>query len=284
MEKNKKNTKKNGTKGSKIYTVAAILLVGILIYSGFRALQIFIPQYQASKKFEGLKKQAGISDINVDDIIEANNKKDSDESNGDRNNNKTDTGKTDKGLAELYKMNNDFVGWLTIEDTIIDYPVMKSSEDNPEFYLHHDFEKEESGSGTLFIGEGCDDLSDIFVVYGHNMNADTMFGTLDDYSDAAFTEEHKDIIFRTPTENRVYRVFAVFQTKIYTQPTEAFEYYKNVGKLGGKEYDNAVENYRNMSMISLNDAPKYPQQIMLLSTCSYHTSEGRFVVAAYRIA
>lgn len=75
----------------------------------------------------------------------------------------------------------------------------------------------------------------------------------------------------------------VLNAAIYNKETNEFEYYKNVGNLNSKEYNEVLENYRNMSIISFNELPKYPKQIMLLSTCSYHTSEGRFVVAAYRI-
>ena len=62
-----------------------------------------------------------------------------------------------------------------------------------------------------------------------------------------------------------------------------FAYYRSVGELSKDEYEGVLENVRNMSLISLNEAPKYPEQIMFLSTCYYHTDEGRFVVAAYRI-
>ena len=248
-----------------VYAIIALMLIAVLVYSGIRALQIYIPQYNASHKFENLKRNVEISDIKAEDIKSGVKKQ------------------PEKGLAKLLEKNHDFVGWLSIEDTVIDYPVMKSSEKDPEFYLHHNFEKEKSKSGALFIGERCDEQSKVFVIYGHNMNADTMFGTLDNYRDAIFAEKHKDIVFRTPSENRVYRVFAAFQTKIYTEPTEAFEYYRAVGELKEEEYALTLENYRKMSVISLNETPKYPQQIMLLSTCAYHTDEGRFVVAAYRI-
>lgn len=111
--------------------------------------------------------------------------------------------------------NGDFVGWLTIEESKIDYPVMKAAEEDPEFYLHRDFDGKDSSSGCLFIGAGCDADLESFVIYGHKMNNDSMFGTLDSYSEDAFAQEHSEIKFSTPEGELVYRVFASFQTKIY---------------------------------------------------------------------
>ena len=263
--------KKKLNKRSVFYIAAAVILIGVLLFSGFQALRIYIPQSYDSRNFEDLKKEANIKSVKADDVIAA------------ASEIAENPKKQEADLSVLKKMNSDFEGWLSIEDTDIDYPVMKSSEDDPEFYLHRDFEKNSSSSGCLFIGEGCDIDSDAFVVYGHNMNSGTMFGTLDSYSDAVFAQEHKNIVLSTPEGDRVYRVFAAFQTKIYSEPTDAFEYYRMVGKLDRKLYKNTVDNIRSLSLISLNEAPKYPRQIMMLSTCAYHTDEGRFVVAAYRI-
>ena len=253
-----------------IFSVFAIILIGVLLYSGYKALEIYIPQHFASRNFEKLKKESGIKDEKASDLIKKYEE-------GNEN-------KPDDGIIRLSNKNSDFVGWLTIEDTVIDYPVMKSKEENPEYYLHRDFDKNYSYSGSLFIGEKCDENSEVFIVYGHNMSADTMFGTLDSYRDSIFAEKHKDIVFQTPAGKRVYRVFAAFKTKVSKEESDEFEYYRSVGQLGREKYDEALENYRDMSLISLNVSPQYPQQIMLLSTCSYHTDEGRFVVAAYRIA
>lgn len=252
-----------------IYYVFAGILLLILAFAGYQALSIYLPQSRESRDFESVKEEAGVKDIKAKDIISGSEASESSDM---------------ESMRGLSKLNNDFVGWLSIEDTDIDYPVMKSSESDPEFYLHRDFDKNYSYSGTLFIGEGCNADSDAFVIYGHNMNTGSMFGSLDSYKSGSFALEHKDIVFRTQKENRVYRVFAAFQTKLVPEGSDEFAYYRSVGKLDKAEYNELVDNIRQRSLISMNDAPKYPQQIMLLSTCYYHTDEGRFVVAAYRIA
>jgi sortase B len=261
--------KRKKIKTSALYLVFAIIFIAILAFSGYQALVIYLPQSNESKNFVSLKEESGLKDIKAEDIISG----------------LESSEIPDKSpLSKLAMKNNDFVGWLSIEDTIIDYPVMKSSESDPEFYLHRDFSKNYSYSGTLFIGEGCNCDSDVFVIYGHNMNSGSMFGSLDSYKSGSFALGHKDIVFRTQEENRVYRVFAAFQTKLIPEGEDGFAYYRCVGKLDRGEYNEVLNNIRKMSLISLNDVPKYPEQIMLLSTCYYHTDDGRFVVAAYRVA
>ena len=115
------------------------------------------------------------------------------------------------------------------------------------------------------------------------MANDTMFGNLDSYMDYSYAVSHSDILFSTPQGDLVYRVFAAFQTRVYQEWERAFKYYEKVGTLGKEEYDRTVETLRRMSIPSLPYAPEYPAQLMFLSTCSYHTEGGRFVVAAYRI-
>ena len=193
---------------SVLYCALAVILIGVLAFAGYQALKIYIPQSEESKEFESVKQEA---DVNAP-------------------------------FRALNKSNSDFVGWLSIEDTVIDYPVMKSAESDPEFYLHRDFDKNYSFSGTLFIGEGCNADSDAFVIYGHNMNSGSMFGSLDSYKSGSFALAHKDIVFRTPKENRVYRVFAAFQTKLLPEDSDEFAYYRSVGELSRDEYDDALEN------------------------------------------
>ena len=281
--------KRKKLKTPALYYVIAIILIGVLAFAGYQALRIYLPQSKESGDFASVKEEAGIKDITAQEILDASSAQDPDNPDdpgdpGGSGTDQTQSAADSAPLRRLSQMNSDFVGWLSIEDTEIDYPVMKSSESDPEFYLHRDFDKNYSYSGTLFIGEGCNADSDVFVIYGHNMNAGTMFGSLDSYKSGSFALEHKDIVFRTEKENRVYRVFAAFQTRLVPEGSDEFAYYRSVGSLSKTEYDEMLENIRNMSLISLNEAPEYPAQIMLLSTCYYHTDEGRFVVAAYRIA
>lgn len=95
--------------------------------------------------------------------------------------------------AEVYAQNNDFVGWLSIDGTNINYPVMQTV-DNPDYYLKRGFDKAYSDYGVPYVQENCVlGISDNMVIYGHNMKNGSMFADLCKYQDADFHQEHKTI-------------------------------------------------------------------------------------------
>ena len=89
-------------------------------------------------------------------------------------------------LTELYQQNNDLVGWICVEDTNINYPVMQTV-DSPNYYLKRGFDKEYSSYGCPYVQEDCDVLkpSDNLVIYGHHMNDGSMFNVISDTTDQA---------------------------------------------------------------------------------------------------
>lgn len=184
---------------------------------------------------------------------------------------------------DLYQKNPDFVGWLYISNTKIDYPVM-CTPDEPEYYLHRAFDETSSSSGTPFIGMGGGIDSDCFIIYGHNMKNDTMFGTLDYYKKQAFWTENPIFSFSTTVEERKYEVFAVLQTRILYADEAGYRYYEQSGDLTETEYDGLVDYLKENALYDTGITPAYGEQIVILSTCSYHTENGRFIVAARRTA
>ena len=243
------------------YLIPVVILVAVLVFSLGTALRIYLPQRQDQNTFERLRKELP-TEAEEDEEVS--------------------TTFVNRYESVMQK-NGDFACWLKIPDTAIDYPVMKTSEDDPEYYLRRGFDKKYSFAGTLFIGGGCNLDSDSFIIYGHNMDTDTMFGELDRYIDPDYAVLHRLIKIGTPTDNRRYRVFAAFQTKVYGVNDNVFKYYDRIGELDEATYLDTVEHIRNMSIYDLSDAPKFPAQLLFLSTCSYHTKDGRFVVAAYRV-
>ncbi len=183
--------------------------------------------------------------------------------------------------AALQEANPDFTGWLTIENTGIDYPVMYTP-DNPQFYLRRAFDKSKSRSGTPFLGEGCDMDSDCVIIYGHNMNNGTMFGTLDLYLDEDFWGKTPSFTLTTPTEVRSYDVFAAVQCRVLSVDEEGFRYYDSAGELSEAEYTALLDWLTENACYQTGILPVYGEQLLLLSTCSYHTEDGRFIVAARR--
>lgn len=260
-------------KNTLLYIIPAAFFAGLLCYAVYNALAIYIPQQRERRDFAELRESVQTS------------AQEPRERDGDVYSAGDSVPDADwlESYRTLQERNGDFVGWLKIEDSEIDYPVMKSAEEDPEYYLHRDFDGNDSSSGCLFIGGGCDEDSDCFVIYGHKMHNNSMFGSLDSFLDFEYAEAHGNISFITPEEKRAYRVFAVFRTKIYQDRDDVFQYYESVGDLDEEAYQYTVDSVRAMSALRLPDAPAYPAQLLFLSTCSYHTEDGRFVVAAYRV-
>lgn len=184
--------------------------------------------------------------------------------------------------ATLYEMNSDFAGWLKIGNAEIDLPVMLTL-DEPEYYLHRAFDKTSSQSGTPFIGVNGTTHSDCLIIYGHKMKNNTMFGTLDYYADRDFWMKNKTFIFDTLYEKREYEIFAALETHIPYANKTGFRYYNSSGELTEAQYKELTDWLIEQSNYDTGIVPAYGEQILILSTCSYHAENGRFVVAARRV-
>lgn len=187
-------------------------------------------------------------------------------------------------FVNLYKRNNDFMGWLTIEGTVIDYPVMQSMYDE-EYYLRRDFDKEYSYAGTLFIDTSCnvEKPSDNIIIYGHHMNTGKMFHELEEYDDEDYYEKHKFITFDTIYGSGTYEVIAAYRTKIYDEDYTGFKYYEFFDARDSVEFENYVSNSKSLTPYNIEASAKYGDSLITLSTCAYHTENGRFVVVARKM-
>lgn len=186
------------------------------------------------------------------------------------------------GFTSLYEKNNDFFGWITIAGTNINYPVMYTPED-PEYYLSRDFDKSESKSGVPFLDGNCTADGGIYLIYGHNMKNGTMFASLLSYEEKEFWENHKTITLDRMDEKNEYEVFAAFYSKVYTMDMGEFRYYQYTDLSDADVFEEYMENVKALALYDTEIRAEYGEEILLLSTCSYHTKNGRFVVIAKRM-
>ncbi|MCM1388548.1 MAG: class B sortase [Bacillus sp. (in: Bacteria)] len=186
-------------------------------------------------------------------------------------------------FIELYPVNHEMVGWLSIPGTVIDYPVMQC-EDN-EYYLHHSFYGEEDKYGCLFVK----DIADVntpgtnFIIYGHNMKDGSMFGMLDEYGNEAFYDEHTTLEFDTLYEERTYEIMAVFRSQVYQEDEDVFKYYQFYQADTEEEFSRFYENVMTASLYETGVTAAYGDTFLMLSTCAYHEEDGRLVVVAKRV-
>ena len=185
------------------------------------------------------------------------------------------------GLLALHERNPDCVVWITIEGTVIDYPVMyRPSQKN--YYLHRDFNGNHASAGALFIAEICDpDTSDNVIIYGHHMNSGKMFAALNRYKQQSFYEEHKRIIYETLHGQETYEVMFAFTTPVYTG--HDFEYYAFSKANSAEEYDAYISACRSRALYDTGMTAEYGDRLLTLSTCEYSQKNGRMVVVAKKI-
>lgn len=186
---------------------------------------------------------------------------------------------------DLYLQNNDMVGWIKIEDTKINYPIMQSK-DNPNFYLKHGFDKAYTDYGCPYIQENCDvDIpSDNLIIYGHNMKDSSMFSRLMKYTDKSFWESHKTISFDTLTEKCDYEIIAAFKTVVYTDSPESFKYYQFINADTRDEFNAYITKCKELALYDTGVTAEYGDKLITLSTCEYSRNNGRMVVVAKKIA
>lgn len=187
-------------------------------------------------------------------------------------------------LAELYQQNGDLVGWISIADTNINYPVMQSVNE-PNFYLKHGFDKEYSDYGCPYVQEDCDvqEPSDNLVIYGHHMSNGSMFAHLEKFKSKDFWSEHRMITFNTLTDKQEYEIVAVFRTVVYTDSPEAFKFYRFIDAESANEFDDFIAKCKELSFYDTGVTAEYGDKLITLSTCEYSRNNSRLVVVAKRI-
>lgn len=192
-----------------------------------------------------------------------------------------------KKFEELYQGNTDFVGWLHIDDTLVDYPVMYTPNDteNGEYYIHRDYEENYSAAGLPFVDGNCqiENPTDNIIIYGHNMNAGTMFHDIIQYEKQDFYEAHPTFTFDTIYGDGTYQVVAAFYGQVLPEDSTAFKYYEFVNAGDEEEFMNFVNHIKAMSAIDTGVEVEYGDELVTLSTCAYHVEDGRFAVIAKKV-
>src|SRR5690625_4667255 len=176
---------------------------------------------------------------------------------------------------DLHKINPDIVGWITVEGTIINYPILQTKDN--DYYLNRNYKGEDSPAGSIFMDYRNDVEQDNrnTIVYGHRMKDDTMFNSLTNYLDEDFYEEHKTVYYDTTNGSYDAEVFAAYYT------TTEFDYIQTEFE-SDEEYASFLDEVFEKSEIDTDINVTADDEIVTLSTCDYtlDPDEGRLVVHA----
>ena len=184
---------------------------------------------------------------------------------------------------ELYGINHEMVGWLTISGTKIDYPVMQTEDE--EYYLTHDFFHTDNVNGLLILDHNCDPYTPSYnlVVSGHNRKNDTIFSNLTEYyQDKRHRDAHPFIQFDSIMEERTYMVFAAFFAVDYNVYGEGFQYNANIEySIDATQWINEINDNK---LYETGIDARFGDEFLTLTTCnSTRKKNGRFVVVARRV-
>ena len=269
-------------------------IVRILLYTTFILVIIFsagyiVKSYMVSR--EAAAERELLNEIELEDgkVNYSNNNVKQEESNGTaeeteaekKASKEKETRERMLKVKKLQEQNEDIVGWLEIEGTSVSYPVLQG--DDNVFYLTHNYKKEETEKGSIFLNADYDwDIpSNNLVIYGHNLVNGQMFKELLKYSKEEFYKEHPVIRFTTEKKDMNFEVMSAFKSKVfYENEQDVSRYYEFMNSKSKKEYKNFVKNAKKASIYDTGVTAEYGDQLITLITCSYHTDDGRFVLIA----
>lgn len=184
-------------------------------------------------------------------------------------------------MAELYAENPDIAGWIKMEGTKLDDPVMYTPDDE-EKYIYANFEGKFDPAGLPFIDKDCtlDPESKNVIIYGHNMLSGKAFAGIMKYENKDFFDAYPTFTFSTLYEEREYEFFAAFYDRVYSRSEDVFKFYFFVNPETEAEFNDAIQYFKDKTEYDTGITPTYDDQLLMLVTCAYQTTNGRFVVVA----
>ena len=177
----------------------------------------------------------------------------------------------------LKEKNSDLVGWLKVNGTQIEYPVVKYTDN--DFYINHSFDKSYNNAGWIFADykNKFDKTDKNIVIYGHNRRDNSLFGTLKNILTEEWykSEENKNIVFITEHENSIYEVFSVYRI-------QAEDYYITTNFANDEEFAKFIGTIKGRSKKDFNIEVDSTDTILTLSTCA-NDNRYRVVLHAKKV-
>lgn len=193
---------------------------------------------------------------------------------------KKDNSNNEKYIVDFKKLkseNSDVVAYIKVNNTNIEYPIVKTSNNN--FYLNHSFDKSKNSRGWIFADykNKFDNTDKNIVIYGHNMRDESMFGSLKNILNEEWynNAENKNITFLTEKENYIYKVFSIYKI-------ENEDYYIKTNFKNDEDYEKFLNTIKNRSIKNFDINLNINDKIITLSTCA-NNNKYRIVLHAKKL-
>jgi sortase B len=262
MKKDNGNSKKDRNVWDGILPVLGIVFLLIFLVSGYYLLQYY-RAYQVQRA-----QNEKLTALWQAESKDGGNQKE--KTTGEQQNTQDSRENQDESLSSI---NPDFVGFISVQDTDINYPIVQR--DNA-YYLTHDFYGEINSHGAIFLDETCQIQDQVILIHGHHMRDGTMFGGLKQYRKSDFRKNHESIYLDWGDGERQYRIFAVALIDLTQEDYFHYEILPDTSE----EKETYLKRLKSNALWYGDIDAKAEGQIVLLSTCEYGTQEQRLVVAA----
>ncbi|EHL18175.1 SrtB family sortase [Peptoanaerobacter stomatis] len=251
------------------FKIINIILICVFVISGVLLLTYRISLYMSKKQFDNLSNMhRQVSDVQIQKKSE---KKEI-----------TQKERLKVFFDNLQNKNSDIAAWIKLDGANIDYPVMYTPDD-PQFYLRKNIDKNYALSGTPFLDHRTkidnSQKTSLYIVYAHNMGDGTMFTNLHNYIDENNLKNANPVLLEMPDALKKYKLFAAVMLKEYTRTADIFY---NTTSIKSEEEFNKYINFLKTNATAISDdiSPKYGDDILVMSTCSYHVKSGRLALVA----
>lgn len=181
-------------------------------------------------------------------------------------------------LRSLQSKYPDVRGWLTIPESGIDYPVLQSNAEDPEYYLRRDYRGNYDINGSLFLQADCIlGESGNLTIYGHNMNSGAMFGNLNQYASYDYWKAHPMVFFQTPEGMEEYQIAAVLKADV-----SMFDFQQAVFH-SPQDLEAYVVQAKALALFETGVDGAGCEKTLTLVTCSYEWKQARNILVAVKV-
>lgn len=235
--------------------ISATLII-IIVFCGLKIFQKYRGYYTDYESYAKLRNYSPLTDSAL---------------NTSPSESKTDSAK-EKNLKNI---NSDYVFWIKVAGTNIDFPVVQGKDN--DFYLKHDFNKNKSFSGSIFVDYKSNINTDKnIIIYGHNMRNDTMFAQMKQFKNENFFKNNKYVTLYRDGTKKEYEIFSVYLAN-------AKELKVSSDFSNNDDYEKYLKEQKEKSMFKRNVDLNSGDKIITLVTCSYAFDDARIVVVAKEI-
>ena len=232
-----------------------MILIFVLIYSGIKIFKWYKDKTNNNKIAEQIKSTVIVEDKNEDENKE----------------------EYTVDFNKLKEQNNETVAWIKVNNTNVEYPVVRAT--NNSFYLNHSFDKSKNSAGWIFADykNKFDNTDKNIVIYGHNMRDGSMFGSLKNILNEEWynNTENMNITFLTENGNYIYKVFSIYKI-------ESEDYYIKTDFSTDNEYQKFLNIIKERSIKNFDVKLNVDDKILTLSTCA-NNNKYRVVLHAKKL-